>query len=101
MADLRTTLLFDITLAAAPPPNKALDDKARWITLGCGPSLCAYEGLLHLTLADVNGDHTLFELTYDGHAFGVEKLYETPNDTQDAPCTVNHAGSMYTFYFGR
>lgn len=84
--------------ALAPPANSAIDSGLRPITISRSPSLCAYNGLLYLTYADYADSRKLYELTYDGHAFGVERLFDTEHETGCPLTTVSHEGALYTFY---
>lgn len=84
------------------PTGEAIDRKRRPVTVDCGPGFCAYGGLLYLTYTNatnVGVEHnTPFEVTYDGHTPGVQKLFDNEHRTHNTLRTVLHAGSMYTFY---
>lgn len=102
-SDKDNALVFsEPNLIVTPPTGEAIDRKRRPVTVDCGPGLCAYGGLLYLTYTNATNVgveyNTPFEVTYDGHTPGVQKLFDNEHRTHNTLRTVLHAASMYTFY---
>ncbi len=86
--------------ATSPQRQTAIDSTTIPVAPLCGAGLCDYDGLLHLIyqLKAPPYEDNLYELTYDGHTFGAQKLFENHHYSNNVLCATAHDGGMFAFY---